>query len=50
MCSVDVKVLRFGDAQELRFQAWKRSYMAIAALQIVRFADSQESPFQATKR
>ena len=35
MCSVDMKVLRFADAQESRLQAWKRSYMASEACKLV---------------
>ena len=39
MGSADMKGLRFPDAQESRFHAWKRSYMGIAVLQGCRFAD-----------
>ena len=39
----------FADAQESRFQAWKRSYMGSAALIGCRFADVQEPRFQVTK-
>ena len=38
MCSVDMKVLRLADVQQSRFQSWKRSYMASAALQSGRIA------------
>ena len=38
MCRVDMKVLRFVDAKETRFQAWKRSCMDSADLQSVGIA------------
>ena len=49
MGSADIKGLRFADAQELRFLAWKRLYMVSAFLLGFRFADVQELLFQTSK-
>ena len=45
-----MKDLRFPDAQEQRFQAWKRSYTDSAVLQFCQYADIQELRFQTAKR
>ena len=45
MGSADMRGLRFVGVQELRFQAWKHSYMSIAVMQSGGFADAQEFTF-----
>ena len=49
MSSVDMKVLRFADAKETRFQTVKRSNMCTTVLQCGRISTSHESRFQGAK-
>ena len=49
MGTADMKGLRFADAQESCFHAWKRSYMGRADLQGGRYANVQELCFKTEK-
>ena len=50
MGSDNMKELRFSDAHEPHFQAWKRSLIGNAVLLGIRFADVQELRFLTAKR
>ena len=49
MGSADLKELPLSDAQELRYEDWKRLYIGSAVLLGSRFADVQELRLQTAK-
>ena len=50
MVSAESIRLQYADAQDSRFQAWKRLYNCSSVLQGGRFADVEELRFQTAKR